>query len=80
MLINAYEVFTYNYICLQRPQFHFALQSWLWLWERRENVLFMSKSAFLKWIFSGALDRNLFIQRKSIGQPQQTQQDLYTQY
>lgn len=40
----------------------------------------MSKSAFLKWIFSGALDRNLFIQRKSIGQPQQTQQDPYTQY
>lgn len=45
-----------------------------------ENVLFMAKNAFLKWIFSGALDRNLFIQRKSIGQPQQTQQDPYTQY
>lgn len=40
----------------------------------------MAKSAFLKWIFSGALDRNLFIQRKSIGQPQQTQQDPYSQY
>lgn len=83
LLINAYEVFTYNYICLQRLQFHFALQlcsAGSGSRKEGENVLFMAKSAFLKWIFSGALDRNLFIQRKSIGQLQQTQQDPYTQY
>lgn len=39
----------------------------------------MAKSAFLKRIVTGALDRDLFIQRKSIGQLQQTQQDPYTQ-
>lgn len=75
-LINVHEVFPYDHTCLQSLHLGFAVQ----LREGREYVLFVAKSAFLTWVFSGALDRNLLIQGKSIGQPQQSLQDPCTQY